>query len=157
MEIVYICIGTPKVAGDSFGALVGDFLIESGINAVVYGCSQYPINSRNITNYLEFIERKHKNALKISVDACLGAKEHCNQVKIVRGGLRPGLALGKKIKEIGDFSVLGMVAEKTNNPIENLLNCDYKQILKMSELISNLLIRLNLHILENIKKAQTNF
>ncbi|MDE7349057.1 MAG: spore protease YyaC, partial [Clostridia bacterium] len=39
-NLVFLCIGTTKIIGDSIGPKVGDRLKENGVNAYVYGNTQ---------------------------------------------------------------------------------------------------------------------
>ena len=72
---VIICIGTPRVQGDSLGPKVGDLLITKyNIGAYVYGKTSSPVTGVNCERYFEHIKTHHSHSLVIAVDACLGKK-----------------------------------------------------------------------------------
>ncbi len=109
---VIVCVGTPKVVGDSLGPKVGDRLKHYyNVPAYVYGTTESPVTGLNFLSYLEHVRLFHPGCMVIAVDACLGAKKEIGMVKYNMKGLRAGTALKKELGEVGDVAFLGIVAE----------------------------------------------
>lgn len=144
---VIICIGTPKVSGDSLGPRVGDKLINDfSIDAYVYGKTSSPVTGLNCKKYFEHIRTHHERSLIIAVDACLGTIADVGKIKYSLDGLRAGSALGKLLGKFGDIGFLGVVAEKCEDNMSSLCACkeenvellSYKIAKKIQNLIQNL-------------------
>lgn len=119
---VIVCIGTPRVQGDSLGPKVGDLLIKRyNVNAYVYGKTSSPITGVNCERYFEHIKTHHSHSLVIAVDACLGKKNDVGTIKYSFDGLRAGSALNKKLGKIGNIGLLGIVAPSGKNNMDSLL------------------------------------
>ena len=146
---VIICIGTPKVEGDSLGPKVGDILIKKmNIGAYVYGKTSSPVTGVNCKKYFEHIKTHHSHSLVIAVDACLGSKDDVGKIKYTFDGLRAGSALNKQLGKFGDIGMLGIVAESGPNNMASLVRASSKNVdelaLKIAEKIYNLISDLRL-------------
>ncbi len=146
---VVICIGTPKVSGDSLGPRVGDILIERyGVDAYVYGRTSSPVTGVNCSKYFEHIRTHHAHSLVIAVDACLGTRADIGKVKYSLDGLRAGSALGKLLGKFGDIGLLGVVAQKSNDNLDSLRRAADENVeilsLKIAKKIQNLIENLRL-------------
>lgn len=107
---VVLCIGTDLVVGDAFGPLVGDILTRRfNLPAFVYGTLALPVTAVTLPSVVDFIEARHEGQKIIAVDSGLGAARDVGRISARRGGVKPGLATGKKLPEIGDFSVIATV------------------------------------------------
>ena len=51
--IIILCIGTDRVTGDSLGPLVGNQLLSSANNFIVYGNLEQPVHAINLMDTLE--------------------------------------------------------------------------------------------------------
>lgn len=146
---VIICIGTPKVVGDSLGPRVGDILIRRyGVNAYVYGKTSSPVTGVNCEKYFEHIRDRHKTSLIVAVDACLGKNEDVGKIKYSTSGLRAGSALGKDLGTFGDVGFLGVVAKGGEDNLRSLLDANEENVSilseKIAEKIQNLISNLRL-------------
>ncbi len=119
---VIVCIGTPKVSGDSLGPMVGDILKERKTRAFVYGDCTRSVTALNFQDYCRFILRTHPCSLIIAVDAGLSSVDEVGAVKMNTGGVSPGGALAKKLGKIGNIGVLGIVGEAGDQNMDTLLN-----------------------------------
>lgn len=109
---VVLCVGTPKVSGDSLGPRVGDLLKNFyNVPAYVYGTTECPVTGLNFRSFSEHIRIFHPKSAIIAVDACLGKKEEVGKIKYGLQGLRAGTALKKELGKVGDVTFLGIVAE----------------------------------------------
>lgn len=146
---VIVCIGTPKVRGDSLGPRVGDKLVEKyDVDAYVYGRTASPVTGLNCGNYFEHIKTHHSKSLIIAVDACLGASEDVGKIKYSLDGLRAGSALGKLLGKFGDVGFLGVVAAKNNDNMQSLYSASEESVemlsCKIAKKIQNLIENLRL-------------
>ncbi|MCL2675640.1 MAG: spore protease YyaC [Firmicutes bacterium] len=102
---VVACVGTDLVGGDCLGPLVGQLLVEGDAPAYVYGTLTSPVNALNVVETGEFIRLTHPDRVVIAVDSAVGNKSEEGQIMVSGEPLRPGLALGKNLGNIGDISL----------------------------------------------------
>lgn len=134
---VFICIGSDLVLGDSLGPLVGTLLKKKYSNALIYGTLNYPITAKEISYAKEYISKAHPNSLIIAIDAAIGEEDDIGLIKIRDRGIKPGLGVDKDLEEIGDISIISIVASKSQNHI-NLYNLTRLNLVyKVAETISN--------------------
>lgn len=114
--LVFLCIGTPLLAGDSLGPLIGTALKKQGIPHV-YGTLEHPVHAENIEFYRKLIKKRYRHPTIIAIDAAIGTKKQEGFITIRRGALRPGSGLGKKIHPIGNIEITGIFEdiEKQSN------------------------------------------
>jgi putative sporulation protein YyaC len=109
-DVIIICIGTDRSTGDSLGPLVGYKLSKFTFeNVHVYGCLQSPIHAANLSAAIDKIRRQHSRPFIIALDASLGKKEHIGFITIGTGPLKQGLGVKKKLPEVGDIHITGIV------------------------------------------------
>lgn len=110
-KIVFLCIGTDRSTGDSYGPIVGSLLekIIVNNNIEIKGTLHNPVHATNIQDALKSIDTR--NNLFIVVDASLG--KNVGKIIIDNKPIKPGNALGKKIPPIGDISIKGVVNHST--------------------------------------------
>lgn len=134
---VFVCIGSDLVLGDSLGPLVGTFIKDKNINAYVYGTLNFPITAKEIGCIRTHIRQLHPNSPIIAIDAAVGEQDDIGLLKVVNGGIKPGLGVDKKLGTVGDLSIIGVVAGKSvqNYNLFNLTRLNL--IYKMANVISN--------------------
>lgn len=109
-EYVVVCIGTDRSTGDALGPLTGSILSETKLkHMTVYGTLHQPVHAKNLKDYTQMIQNKHRNAFIIAVDACLGKSSSVGCIIANQEALRPGAALNKDLPEIGDIHLTGVV------------------------------------------------
>lgn len=118
---VIVCIGSDLVLGDSLGPLVGTFLNSTKTDSYVYGTLSTPITAKEICYTKELLKTAHKNNLVISVDAAVGDDEDVGLIRVANCGLKPGLGVAKSLGTVGDISIMGIVAGRSNKNY-NLFN-----------------------------------
>lgn len=127
---VIICIGSSKVTGDCFGPLTGQLLSDFlNVPSPIYGSLENPIHALNITDKLYQIKLCHPDRKIIAVDSALSDMCEIGSIRFFDGPIKPGLALGKKLPEVGDFSVTATVGNKNRS---ELFNADYGKIYSLS-------------------------
>lgn len=110
---VFACVGTDAVIGDGFGPLVGSILKEKLAGRVVaLGSLDRPITAVEAKSAAEAIKRAFPLDKVVAIDAALGSKEEIGSIKVLEGPVKPGLGVSKNLPEIGDFSIVAVVAER---------------------------------------------
>ena len=69
----------------------------------------HPVHAANLSKYIECINQTFINPYIIAVDASLGRKDHVGLITLGAGPLRPGLGVKKKLPEVGDIHITGIV------------------------------------------------
>lgn len=109
-ELVFICIGTDRITGDSLGPYVGYCL--SGcplIQKQIYGTLKHPIHALNLETSMEEIAQRHPRGLYVAIDASLGTKKHLGFVTVSNGALYPGAGVQKELPPVGHIAITGIV------------------------------------------------
>ena len=109
-ELIFICIGTDRITGDSLGPYVGYCL--SGcprIHGQIYGTLERPIHALNLEKAMEEITRQHPHGLYVAIDASLGTKKHLGFVTVANGALYPGAGVQKELPPVGHIAITGIV------------------------------------------------
>jgi putative sporulation protein YyaC len=110
---VIICVGSDLVIGDSLGPFVGTILSEKlKGKAYVYGTLKYPVTAKEINVISKTIKKLHPYSKILAVDAGVGNKQDIGLIKVRDFGIKPGLGVNKNLPEVGDASIIGIVAEK---------------------------------------------
>ncbi len=137
-DIVIVCIGTDRSTGDSLGPLIGHKLsTELGKTLHIYGTLDNPVHAVNLCDTLTFIENHHKNAYIIAIDASLGALDHVGYVTVGEGPLKPGLGVNKKLPDVGDLHITGIVNVSGGLDPMLLQTTRLKTVMHLAETISN--------------------
>lgn len=122
-SIIFLCIGTSKIIGDSFGPLVGEKLkrLANDNKIIVVGDLSENISAVNIDDKMQKIKSKYKNALIISIDAALSKKENIGKIKVYPYGIKIRKALENTENKIGNLSIQAIVASNYKKSIDNYL------------------------------------
>lgn len=109
-EIIILCIGSDRSTGDSLGPLIGhrfrDY-ISPGMYLI--GDLNQPVHAANLNYCLKTISKTFDNPYIIAIDACLGKEDHVGYMTLATGPLKPGLGVKKKLPEVGDIHITGIV------------------------------------------------
>lgn len=109
-ELIFICIGTDRITGDSLGPYVGYCLSECPlIHGQIYGTLSQPIHALNLTKAMEKITKRHPQGLYVAIDASLGTKKHLGFVTVANGALHPGAGVQKQLPPVGHIAITGIV------------------------------------------------
>ena len=133
---VVICIGTDRAIGDALGPLVGTMLKNSDFKYPVYGTLDNPIHALNIYESMENIKKKHSSSQFLAIDACLGSTNNIGNIQIREGPILPGKGVGKKLPQVGNYSIVGIVdkIDETNRFSFNNIRLHF--ILELAETIA---------------------
>lgn len=109
-ELVFICIGTDRITGDSLGPYVGYCLSECPfVHGRIYGTLEHPVHALNLEEVMGSITRRHPHGLYVAVDASLGMKKHLGFVTVTDGALHPGAGVKKELPPVGHIAITGIV------------------------------------------------
>ena len=133
----FICIGSDLVLGDSLGPLVGTFLKKKNVGSYIYGTLNFPITAKEIEYARTYLKQMHPNSISIAIDAAIGNSDDVGLIRVLDKGLKPGLGVNKNLGTVGDVSIIGVVASKSNKNF-NLFNLTRLNLIyKMAENIAN--------------------
>lgn len=138
-EFVVVNIGTDKCIGDCLAPLVGTLLQEMGYKNIE-GTLENPIHALNIATNLSTISFKYDDPFILGIDACIGDSDSIGKIQLRNRPLRPGKGVGKKLPEVGDMSIVGIVddAELCTNFVQRPIRLSFilqlaKRIVKCIE------------------------
>lgn len=135
---VILCIGSDLAIGDSLGPLTGTILkrkLHSRLG-YVYGTLRAPVTAKEVKYIGDFLKKTHPDSKVIAVDAALGEESEIGLIKISDSALRPGSGTNKRLGRVGDISVIGVVAQKTDFPYTSLNLTRLCSVYNMSEVIA---------------------
>lgn len=134
---IFICIGSDLVLGDSLGPLVGTFLKKRDVRSYIYGTLNFPITAKEVEYAGTYLKQMHPSSISIAIDAAVGSSDDVGLIRVIDKGLKPGLGVDKNLGEIGDLSIIGVVAAKTlqNHGLFNLTRLNL--IYKMAETVAS--------------------
>lgn len=141
-NLIFLCIGTKSVVGDSFGPTVGTYLKNNlGMhdNVIVVGDLEKNIIYDNIEQNILMINENYKDNLVIAIDSALSSKNDVGKVFIQNRGLKYGESLSKKNRVIGNVSIKAVVGTDAQNSLKNfsaLRNASVNSVTKMCNLVS---------------------
>lgn len=119
-QLVFLCIGSDRITGDSLGPLIGHELLKYALNnVIIYGSLANPVHALNLADTMELIKERHPSSLVIAIDASLGSKQHLGFITIGHGSISPGAGVHKTLPPVGDIFVTGIV--NTTGTFEHFL------------------------------------
>lgn len=145
MDIVFLCIGTDRIIGDSFGPIVGSNLKNkleryNICNINVYGTLEDNVSYTNINKVENIIYNRHPKSCVIAIDSALSDKENIGKIYASEGKLVLGKGLNKRRIEIGDISIKGVVGKNYKIPQYNfsmLQNISLNEVIKLANLVTD--------------------
>lgn len=149
-NVIYLCIGSDRSTGDSLGPLVGHQLCRALPEAsmvqslfclkapqtLVLGTLKEPVHAINLKKTLEMIRRFHRNALVIAVDASVGSEKNVGGITLGMGSIRPGMGVQKKLDEVGDIYITGVVHGGDHLAPEILQSTRLSLVMELAECIT---------------------
>ena len=134
-EVIFFCIGTDRVIGDSLGPIIGSLLIDRFGRDKVCGDLYNNITFENIEEKINEIKINNKKTYIVAIDAALSTDENIGKI-FIDDGINFGNCLGKNINKIGDLGIKVVVGKDYNDPKLNfycLQNIPLSKILKLSK------------------------
>lgn len=108
-QLAFICIGTDRSTGDSFGPLMGTMLKQLGFKHV-YGTLDKPCDADHVESAALALESDEK--IVIAIDACLGAEASIGSFICQQMPLVPGASVGRKLPPVGHYSIAAVVNKR---------------------------------------------
>lgn len=145
-DLVFLCIGTDRITGDSYGPLVGYQLIELfkqlGIceTVSVVGNLESPVTYTNLETAVSKIYSLYRQPCIIAIDSAVSKCEDIGNIYVSRGGMCFGRGLNKKEIRVGDISIKGVVAQNSKIPrnnLEYLQNTPLSRVMNLANITSN--------------------
>ena len=75
----------------------------------IYGTLEAPVHALNLEKTLEHIQNTYAVPYVVAIDASLGIAEHVGYVTYAPAPLIPGIGVQKKLPQVGDSSITGIV------------------------------------------------
>ncbi len=141
-KLIFLCIGTDRITGDSFGPLVGyklKWLFKDEKNIRVIGSLDNIISTQNISKIINDINNTYEKSFLIAIDAALSNKINIGRIIVSRYSMSVGSGFNKKNIYIGDMSIKGIVSKNLRNPKYNfklLQNTPLNLIMNMADTVA---------------------
>jgi len=140
-RIAFICIGSDRSTGDSYGPIVGTLLQKRGWGNII-GTLQQPCDAYKVEEAVGAVD---PTCTVIAIDACLGNPKTVGQYVLTKGSLLPGAAIGRRLPPVGHYSIAGIVNMNGPKAYAMLQTTSLYQVICMAE-----------HTVEAIDAAWTN-
>lgn len=116
-EIIFLCIGTNNIVGDSVGPKTGNILKKrlKAPNATVLGTTSNEINYLTINKFLEEKINCSTKPFLITVDSALSKPEFIGKIIINKKYLHLGESLQKGKFIFGNLNIKAIIGENFNN------------------------------------------
>jgi len=139
-ECLILCIGTDRSTGDSLGPLIGSQLQKQTPPFQVLGSLDHPVHAANLNEVLDQIRLKPPK-LTVAIDASLGSVDGVGVVNIGAGALQPGAGVNKRLPQVGDIYITGIVNVGGFMEYFVLQNTRLSLVVKMAEVICSGLLQ----------------
>lgn len=143
-EYIFLCVGSDKITGDAFGPLVGRKLktlfSDYYQNVSVRGTLEETICATNIEAEIEKIQKECGNPCIIAIDSAFGSKEYVGKIMVSNQKMNFGKGIRKKVVEIGEISIKGIVAVDSKLPKYNyhiLQNTSLNIVVNLAEITAD--------------------
>lgn len=140
-EPVFLCIGSDRSTGDSFGPLVGTMLVDHFIPYEVFGTLNEPVHALNLKAVLKEIQNTHRHSLVFAIDACLGDIHQIGSLHFNKGAFCPGNAVHQALPPVGDYHLKAVVNHLDPFfPVQSLNGTRLDTVMKLSKKTTALLV-----------------
>lgn len=137
-EIVCVCIGTDRSTGDALGPLVGSKLERLNPRGItVFGTLDEPVHAVNLQDTLQLVHLEYPDTTVIGIDACLGRLGSVGHLHLGMGPLKPGTGVHKKLPEVGQLHITGIVNVGGFMEYFVLQNTRLSTVMKMADTIAS--------------------
>ena len=141
-KLIFLCIGTDRIIGDSFGPLVGYKLknfFSKNDNIEVIGDLERIVSLSNIENIISNIYNTYENPFVVAIDSAVYNKNRIGAIIVTNTKINvAGMYTNRKIL-VGDISIKGVVSRDLKN-IENnlrlLQNLPLSLIMNMADTVA---------------------
>ena len=140
-NLIFLCIGTNKIVGDSVGPIIGNNLksIENEYMQI-YGTLDNTLNFINAKQTIEKIYNNFEKPFLITIDAALSKTSNIGDIVLSEGYIKIGKALQKSICFYSNINIKCVVGrsymEKENN-LEELKRVSLNETLEIANIVTN--------------------
>ena len=141
-KLIFLCIGTDRITGDSFGPLVGyklKNLFYGKKNIEVIGDLENAVNLLNIEKIIDNIYSEYEIPFLIAIDAAVSNKTQIGKIVVSNSKMNAaGIFINKKIL-VGDISIKGVVSKDLRNSecnVRLLQNVPLNLIMNMADCVA---------------------
>ena len=116
-KLIFLCIGTDRITGDSFGPLVGyklKNLFYGEKNIEIIGDLENIVNACNVIQITNKIKSAYEAPFIIVIDSALSNKTEIGKIVVSNSKMNVIGNSNKKIL-VGDISIKGVVCKNLNN------------------------------------------
>ncbi len=140
-HIIFLCIGTEKIIGDSVGPIIGSNIKNLENEYIkVYGICGKNLDFSNAKNIIEKVYKKYSNPFIITIDAALSKEKRTGEIYIGEGFMKIGTALEKSITFYSNINIKCVVGKYNSlNQKENiniLNNVVKERVYSLAEIVS---------------------
>lgn len=150
-KIAFVCLGTPKLIGISYGILVGQLISKfKSYDFDIYGTLEDPVHNFNLKNVVEKIDID--KTLIIMISSFLDKSENVGKIILGSGQIKIKNAFGANFPSFGDIYIMGIVNKKGVFPIITLQNTGLDIVYKLADITSEAIK----NVLKEIKNNNKN-
>ena len=140
-NLIFLCIGTNKVVGDSIGPIVGNSLkcMENDF-VQIYGTIENTLNFRNAKEIIERLQVDSMNPFFVTIDAALSESNNKGDIVLSEGYIKIGKALQKSIcfySNVNIKCVVGKSYKEKERNLTELRKVSLQETIKMADIVSN--------------------
>lgn len=134
--ILFFCIGSDRVLGDSLGPVIG-YKLEQILSDPfqVIGTLSRPIHAVNLRFSLLKLAAFRRSPLLIAIDASVGRRENIGCITLSNQAIYPGTGVSKQLPGVGHISITGIVSEDTIRSAEELQHIRLGLIMEIADCI----------------------
>lgn len=141
--ILFVCIGSDRITGDSLGPLVGYKLEQRLLHPLphdnfqyrVLGTLSHPIHALNLKQTIHSLRQSSVPYLMIAIDASVGLPESVGHITLSNQPLAPGEGVKRTLPRIGHISITGIVSDENGDLPFHLQNVRLYSIMQMADCI----------------------
>lgn len=143
-ELVFLCIGTDRLIGDSFGPLVGTRLKElfekyNICNINIYGTLNENICYTNVDKWIKIINNNHPGACIVVIDAALSKETNIGNIYVKKEKMELASGLNRHKIIDGNIAIKAVVGKnyklaKTN--FLSLQNVSLNDVINLSRIVA---------------------
>ena len=136
--ILFLCIGSDRVTGDSLGPVIGYKLNKlCGREVTIIGSLEHPVHAVNLIQTLHWISLRKDKPILVAIDASIGMTEHVGYITLSNRPLKPGQAVDKDLPAVGHISITGIVSSRQDKTLFPLHNTSLSLIMNLADCICN--------------------
>lgn len=140
-EIIFLCIGSDRSTGESFGPFVGTMLKENHFPHHVFGTIADPVHALNLNLVLKEIDNRFSEPIIFGVDACLGDSHQIGSILLKEGPLIPGCAINNLLPELGNYHLKAVVNHlDCITPVSSLNTTRLDTVLTLAKITSTIIL-----------------